>query len=65
MSIAEKLRYLVEQTSITTEQEQLQVTISVGATRVRVGDTLESLVHRADQLMYHSKSEGRNRTSCG
>jgi two-component system cell cycle response regulator len=63
--IAEKLRILVEQTSVITKQEPLNVTVSIGGTRVRRGDTLESLVHRADKLMYQSKSEGRNRVSTG
>jgi PleD family two-component response regulator len=37
----------------------------MGVTRVRRGDTLESLVHRADQLMYQSKAKGRNFVSSG
>jgi diguanylate cyclase (GGDEF)-like protein/PAS domain S-box-containing protein len=63
--IAEKLRILVEQTYISTDDGSLNVSVSIGATRVRRGDTLESLVHRADQLMYQSKAKGRNCISTG
>jgi diguanylate cyclase (GGDEF)-like protein/PAS domain S-box-containing protein len=64
-SIAEKLRSLVEQTVVTTETGKPKVTISIGATLVRNEDTLESLVYRADTLMYKSKSNGRNCVSIG
>jgi diguanylate cyclase (GGDEF)-like protein len=63
--IAEILRSLVEQTIITDEKAQPQVTISIGATIVRNGDTLESIIYRADKLMYKSKSDGRNCVSIG
>jgi diguanylate cyclase (GGDEF)-like protein/PAS domain S-box-containing protein len=63
--IAEKLRILVGQTYVSAEAETVNVTVSMGVTRVRRGDTLESLVHRADQLMYQSKAKGRNFVSSG
>lgn len=63
--IAEILRSLVEQTIISDEKGQPQVTVSIGATMVRNGDTLESLIYRADKLMYKSKSNGRNCISIG
>jgi len=63
--IAEILRSLVEQTIVTNETGQPKVTISVGATLVRNGDTLESLISRADKLMYQSKTNGRNCVTIG
>ncbi len=63
--IAEKLRFLVEQTSIQAGEKTPQVTISIGGTFPHPGDTLESLVDRADKLMYHSKTAGRNRVTIG
>jgi PleD family two-component response regulator len=63
--ITEKLRSLVEKTVITTEMGEVSATISIGATLVRNEDTLESLVYRADKLMYKSKSNGRNCVSIG
>jgi len=63
--IANTLRSLVEQTFITTEAGIPKVTVSIGATLVRDGDTLESLIYRADKLMYRSKSSGRNCVTIG
>ncbi len=37
------------------------VTMSVGAAKYRLGETLESFVRRADQALYRAKAEGRNR----
>ena len=62
-SIAEKLRTLVECSRLDIEQSSLTVTISVGATLLDEGDTIESIVQRADMLMYHSKQTGRNRVN--
>jgi diguanylate cyclase (GGDEF)-like protein/PAS domain S-box-containing protein len=64
-TLAEKLRFLVEQTVITTDTGSPNVTISIGATLVRNGDNMESLIYRADKLMYKSKSNGRNCVSIG
>ena len=36
-------------------------TISVGLAEHQTGDTLEELVNRADQALYHAKQTGRNR----
>jgi len=59
--IAEKIRLLVEKSSISIEGKNIEVTLSIGATLARKGDTIETLIKRADELMYKSKSEGRNR----
>jgi diguanylate cyclase (GGDEF)-like protein/PAS domain S-box-containing protein len=63
--IAEKLRFLVAQTGIQAGDETPQVTISIGGTLICPDDTLESLIDRADKLMYISKSTGRNRVTIG
>jgi diguanylate cyclase (GGDEF)-like protein/PAS domain S-box-containing protein len=60
--VAEKLRFLISQSSL---GDELTVTISFGATLVRSDDTFESIVQRADSLMYQSKLNGRNRVTCG
>jgi len=41
------------------------VTVSVGATLVTQGDSIEVAIKRADQLMYTSKSSGRNKVTVG
>jgi len=63
--VAEKLRMMVASSFITCDDRQLAVTITIGATMVRSGDTLESVVKRADQLMYAGKQAGRNRVHFG
>ncbi len=60
--IAERLRLLVEHCWFELEDTSLlRVTISLGATRARRGDTLENLVARADACLYRAKNSGRNR----
>ncbi|MFZ5820852.1 MAG: diguanylate cyclase [Chloroflexota bacterium] len=63
--IAEKLRFLVAQTGIQAGDKMPQVTISIGGTLIQPDDTLESLIDRADKLMYTSKTTGRNRVTIG
>jgi diguanylate cyclase (GGDEF)-like protein/PAS domain S-box-containing protein len=61
--IANKFRFLVEHSSIPVGKKALRVTVSIGATLARREDTLVTLVKRADELLYKSKTEGRNRIS--
>ncbi len=63
--IANKLRMLVQQTPISVTGYSLEVTISIGATLATSAHTLETLVNRADTLMYQSKHAGRNRVTIG
>lgn len=63
--IAERVRRLVEGSALPVGESYLQVTISAGATVVLPGDTTESLLARADALMYAAKAAGRNRVTVG
>lgn len=66
LMIGEKLRNLVRKSHPTLPDKRiLSTTISVGGTLVRDTDTIDSLVDRADRLMYQSKANGRNRVSVG
>lgn len=62
---AEKVRRLTEASRLDINTQSLSVTISIGATRLYSNDTPESVIHRADQLMYRSKQAGRNRVTIG
>ncbi|HEX2994200.1 MAG TPA: diguanylate cyclase [Anaerolineales bacterium] len=65
LSAAEKVRTLVEHSRLDLDGQGLTVTVSVGGTMLRAGDTPDSFVSRADQLMYQSKQAGRNRITIG
>ena len=45
------------------EEIGVPITASIGLTDLRVDDTIESLLRRADQALYASKQQGRNRFS--
>ncbi len=63
--IADKLRGLIENTEINHGKDQLHVTLSLGVTTATIHDTADSIVARADQLMYESKKQGKNRVTSG
>jgi len=64
--LGEKLLNLVRQSHLTLPNHStLSVTISIGGTLVRENDTIDSVVDRADRLMYQSKANGRNRITIG
>jgi diguanylate cyclase (GGDEF)-like protein/PAS domain S-box-containing protein len=58
--IAERLRALVESSWLSLPDCSLHVTISLGLTLARIQDTPETLIQRADDLMYRSKAAGCN-----
>jgi diguanylate cyclase (GGDEF)-like protein/PAS domain S-box-containing protein len=60
-AIGEKLRMLVANSYLDTDGVELRVTISLGGTLLRTSDTRQTLVARADRLLYKSKDAGRNR----
>lgn len=63
LQVAEKLRAMIANSTIHINGKSVSVTVSIGAALTREGDTLDTLVERADRLMYRSKQEGRNRVS--
>ena len=64
-NLGNKLRVLVEKSYLSHGSGQLHVTISIGATLVHDDDTIDSLIKRADTLLYQSKNAGRNRLTIG
>jgi diguanylate cyclase (GGDEF)-like protein/PAS domain S-box-containing protein len=63
--LSEKIRMLVEYSSLEIDSLDIKVTISLGSTVVQTPVAIEDVIKRADSLMYRSKTEGRNRTSLG
>jgi len=60
---AERIRVFIEKSFIMAGEESLSVTASLGATMALSEDTIETVVERADGLMYKSKCSGRNRVT--
>jgi diguanylate cyclase (GGDEF)-like protein/PAS domain S-box-containing protein len=65
MIAGEKIRKLVAASSLRLPQQDLKVTISIGATIVIKDDDTDSIIARADQLMYLSKKNGKNTVTLG
>jgi len=62
-AVGERLREAVErcQVQVDGQQEPLQVTISIGASRFSPGEDSDATLERADQALYRAKEGGRNR----
>jgi len=66
LMIGEKLLHLVRKSHLTLpDRSDVYATISIGGTLVLGSDTIDSVVDRADRLMYQSKANGRNRITLG
>ena len=65
-TLAERCVLLAAETRIvSSDGKTISLSISVGVTLVHPGDDVRSLLHRVDELMYLSKSNGRNRATIG
>jgi diguanylate cyclase (GGDEF)-like protein len=42
------------------EQQQLSITVSIGVSSYRSGDSIDSMISRADKALYEAKNSGRN-----
>ena len=60
--LAERVRREVEAMRIDLGGTIIQVTLSAGIAAHRRGETLDDFMHRADQLLYLAKNNGRNQT---
>jgi len=65
LKVAEKIRSLIENSKLRHQKHEVTMTISIGATLIDPKDTSESILQRADLLMYRSKNTGRNRVTLG
>jgi diguanylate cyclase (GGDEF)-like protein/PAS domain S-box-containing protein len=62
-ALGERFRALIGASQVTGTDGAIRVTVSIGATLARPGDRVDTLVKRADELMYESKKAGRNRVT--
>ncbi len=64
--VAERVRAIVARSRIGLDDgRKISCTVSVGGALARRGDSLETLVARADERMYACKAAGRNRAEVG
>ncbi len=56
---AEKIRRAIENSEF---PKGLKITISLGATTYKEGDTIDSMISRADEALYRAKQNGKNKT---
>ncbi|GAB6095267.1 sensor domain-containing diguanylate cyclase [Desulfatiferula olefinivorans] len=64
-TLGERIRFLVEKSYLTHEGEILQVTLSIGGTLAASHEPIDSIIKRADELLYRCKASGRNRVIIG
>jgi len=62
---AERCRNEIARCTVPVTAGELHLTASIGATIIHPQDSQHSAVKRADELMYRSKIEGRDRVTCG
>jgi diguanylate cyclase (GGDEF)-like protein len=61
--IAARLRQTVSSSPFHSDDTNIKMTISMGLTQYRPGDTVRSFIERADTALYQAKHTGRNRVS--
>lgn len=60
--VANRIRQRIESTPIPTRKDKVQATVSIGiACYPEHGNTIDTVMENADQAMYTSKAEGKNR----
>ena len=63
--IGNRMRTNIGASYLPSGDDRLSVTISVGATVITPGDSVDDLVKRADTLLYQSKENGRDQVTIG
>ena len=63
--LAERCRILIAESAVAVGLSRVSVTASIGATVLIHSDNANSVIGRADELMYQSKHSGGDRTTAG
>lgn len=59
--LAEKIRHAIENLEVKDEKNTYKITVSLGVAQYHPGDTVDTLIKRADDGLYEAKEGGRNR----
>jgi len=59
--VGERILSLARHNKLLYKKHQFSVTLSIGATVLRPGDTVETLINRADEALYRAKNDGKDR----
>ncbi|OUS29517.1 hypothetical protein A9Q98_06250 [Thalassotalea sp. 42_200_T64] len=62
-NLAERLRIAIEECVVIFDDLEFSTTVSIGIAQVGNGDTLDTVIKKADKAMYISKAEGKNRVT--
>lgn len=63
VAVAEKLRSEIAGKKIMVSGHSIQVTVSLGVSRMSKGISIDECIRQADKALYQAKSEGRNKTA--
>jgi diguanylate cyclase (GGDEF)-like protein len=63
IGLANRLRERVASVPVDISGQRLNYTVSIGVAEVDVGDSVETVLGRADEAMYRAKRAGRNRVA--
>lgn len=61
INVAERIRSSIAEKPIKGLQKPIHVSVSIGLSVIENDDTLESLISKADRMLYQAKHSGRNR----
>jgi len=59
--IIERIVEKISHTVLKYNEHLIKISVSMGVTKHKKGDTLKTLLQRADDALYEAKKEGKNR----
>lgn len=63
--VAERILEAVRSNTLLYKDRQIKITLSMGATHLKEGDSYESFLERADQALYQAKENGKDQIVAG